>query len=183
MTPSQQKRLSKFLSLVLRHQPEVIGIELDAQGWASIAVLIENARQKGRRFSEADLLEVVGQSDKKRFAISPDGLLIRANQGHSIPVQLDLETLPPPEVLFHGTVDRYRKAIREQGLIKGQRHHVHLSPDRATAEKVGARRGRPVILQIAAQQMHADGFEFYRSANGVWLTDHVPVNYITFPSD
>ncbi|MCA9071342.1 MAG: RNA 2'-phosphotransferase [Planctomycetaceae bacterium] len=183
MDAKRHKRISKFLSLVLRHRPELIGIDLDGQGWVSVQELLTHAHRQGTRFSEAELRQVVRESDKQRFALSDDGLLIRANQGHSVSVDLGLEPSSPPEVLYHGTVATFLTDIREKGLLKGQRHHVHLSPDKATATKVGSRRGKPVILEIASQQMHADGLEFYLSTNGVWLTDHVPPSYIFFPGD
>ncbi len=182
MDPKRQKHISKFLSLVLRHQPEWIGIQLDAQGWTPVDALITKAQRHGTLFSEAELRQVAADSDKQRFAFSDDGTQIRANQGHSVTVDLALEPAVPPEVLYHGTVGKFLDSIRRQGLRKGQRHYVHLSPDEATATKVGSRRGRPVILQIASGQMHADGLVFYLSANGVWLTDHVPPSYMTFPS-
>ena len=179
--PKRQKRISKFLSLVLRHQPELIGIELDDQGWTAVEELIAKADRQGTRFTEAELRQVVADSDKQRFALSEDSRLIRANQGHSVPVDLALEPAVPPEVLYHGTVAKFLAGIRRQGLLKGQRQHVHLSPDQTTASKVGSRRGRPVILQIASAQMQTDGMVFFLSENGVWLTDHVPPSYITFP--
>jgi putative RNA 2'-phosphotransferase len=135
------------------------------------------------RFSEAELKQVVADSDKQRFALSDDGTLIRANQGHSVAVDLDLEPLTPPDVLYHGTVAKFLDAIREKGLLKGKRHHVHLSGDKATASNVGSRRGKPVILTIESNRMHALGLMFYLSKNGVWLTDHVPPEYIGFPGE
>lgn len=183
MDAKRHKRISKFLSLVLRHRPELIGIELDAQGWVSVQELLTQAHRQGTRFSEVELRQVVRESDKQRFALSEDGVMIRANQGHSVPVDLALERSVPPEMLYHGTVAIFLADIREKGLLKGKRHHVHLSPDEATATKVGSRRGKPVILQIASQRMHTDGVEFYLSANGVWLTEHVPSGYISFPGD
>jgi putative RNA 2'-phosphotransferase len=183
MDASRQKRISKFLSLVLRHQPELIGIALDAQGFTSVEDLIAKSQRHGMRFSEAELKHVVAESDKQRFALSEDGNLIRANQGHSVTVDLALEPVSPPDVLFHGTVAKFLDAIREKGLIKGKRHHVHLSPDEATANTVGSRRGKPVILTINSARMHAEGLLFYHSANGVWLTDHVPPGYIVFPGE
>ena len=183
MDPQRQKRISKFLSLVLRHRPELIGIELDAQGFAPVDELIAKAHLHGTVLTEAELRQVVADSDKQRFALSEDGGMIRANQGHSVPVDLALKPQAPPEVLYHGTVAKFLASIRQQGLLKGQRHHVHLSSDEATASKVGSRRGRPVILEIASAPMHADGMAFYLSANGVWLTEHVPPSYITFPTE
>src|SRR5688572_17086251 len=132
MDASRQKRISKFLSLVLRHQPELIGIDLDEHGWTLVEDLISKSHRNGMRFSEAELREVVAESDKQRFALSEDGRSIRANQGHSVTVDLALEPVMPPEVLYHGTVAKFLDAIREMGLLKGQRHHVHLSPDEAT---------------------------------------------------
>ncbi len=183
MDPKRQKRISKFLSLVLRHRPELIGIELDDQGWTPVAELIEKAQRHGTKLTDTELRQVVAESDKQRFALSATRTLIRANQGHSVAVDLDLEPAVPPEVLYHGTIPKFLGSIREQGLLKGQRHHVHLSPDEATANKVGSRRGRPVILEIASAEMHAAGSVFYLSDNGVWLTEHVPALFITFPAD
>ena len=181
MNPKRQKHLSKFLSLVLRHRPESIGIDLDAQGWTPIEALIAKAHRQGTEISESELRQVVAESDKQRFAVSEDGMRIRANQGHSVPVDLALNLQTPPAVLYHGTVARFLESIRRQGLIQGQRHHVHLSPDRDTAVKVGSRRGKAVVLEIDSQQMHKGGSVFYLSQNGVWLTDCVPAGYITFP--
>lgn len=183
MDAPRQKRISKFLSLVLRHQPELIGIVLDAQGFTPVEDLIAKSHRHGMRFSEAELQEVVAGSDKQRFALSDDGRLIRANQGHSVPVDLALEPVAPPDVLYHGTVAKFLDSIREKGLLKGQRHHVHLSPDEATAKAVGSRRGTPVILTIDSARMHAEGILFYHSANGVWLTDRVPPGFIAFPGE
>lgn len=176
MPGPDDKRLSKYLSLVLRHEPDKAGVTLDAQGWTGINDLLAGAQMPMTR---ADLERIVAQSDKQRFAISPDGTRIRANQGHSVPVDLDLQALPPPEFLYHGTVATFLDAIRAQGLRPMQRHHVHLSADIATATAVGARRGKPVILTVAAGQMAADGLAFWRSANGVWLTQSVPPRYLS----
>ena len=172
-------KTSKFLSLILRHQPDLIGLALDPQGWVDIDTLLQAAHKAGRRELDRALLErVVRENDKQRFAISPDGRRIRASQGHSVPVDLALQPQVPPTHLYHGTVDRFLPAIRQQGLRPGSRHHVHLSPDRETAVKVGQRRGKPIVLTVRAGDMHRDGHTFYRSANGVWLTDHVPANYL-----
>lgn len=174
--------LSKFLSLVLRHQPEVIGATLDSEGWLEINQLIVNAQAHGHRFTLDDVHEVVVKNDKQRFAISDDGLRIRANQGHSISkVDLQLEPRTPPAELYHGTVAKFLDNIREKGLQKQSRNHVHLSVDVPTASKVASRRGKPIILHIDSQQMHADGFSFYLSANNVWLANAVPAKYIRFP--
>jgi putative RNA 2'-phosphotransferase len=173
---------SKFLSLVLRHRPEVVGMQLDPEGWLPIAELIENANRQGKRLSLELLHEVVASCEKKRFTLSEDGLRIRANQGHSATdVELNLEPVPPPSVLYHGTVAAFVDSIREHGLLKRSRNHVHLSADIETAKKVGARRGKPVILTIHAHAMHESAHAFYLSANGVWLTDAVPVSFIAFP--
>ena len=172
---------SKFLSLLLRHQPEVIGMQLDAEGWLPIDELIENANKQGKQLSLELLHEVVASCEKKRFALSEDGLKIRANQGHSVrDIELNLEAVVPPNVLYHGTVAAFLDSIREHGLLKRSRNHVHLSADVETAKKVGARRGKSVILTIRSEAMHQSGHSFYLSANGVWLTDAVPVSFIEF---
>jgi putative RNA 2'-phosphotransferase len=171
-------RISKFLSLVLRHKPEELGLELDAAGWVPVNDLLEAAAFHGMKFSREQLDEVVRTNEKKRFAFSADGRMIRANQGHSVEVELGYEPAVPPPILYHGTVERFLPSIRKQGLIKGNRQHVHLSPDVDTAIGVGNRRGKPVVLKVSSGQMQADGFAFYLSANGVWLTDHVPVRYL-----
>ena len=162
---------SKFLSYILRHKPDAIGLTLDPEGWADIKDLIAKADIPITN----DLLhKVVATSDKKRFAISEDGLSIRANQGHSIEVNLGLEPIEPPEFLYHGTATRFLKSIREQGLLPKNRQYVHLSTDKETATKVGQRHGKPVVLTIPALQMHQQGRQFFQAQNGVWLTDEVP---------
>jgi putative RNA 2'-phosphotransferase len=173
-------RISKFLSLVLRHQPEKIGLEPDESGWVSVERLIEASRAHGVEFTLEELQNVVVSNDKKRFSLSDDGLWIRANQGHSIKVELGYAPTVPPEILYHGTAERFLASIKQQGLIKGRRHHVHLSADVDTAKKVGQRHGRPVVLRVEAGLMHRDGFIFYLSANGVWLAEFVPVRYLVF---
>lgn len=173
---------SKFLSLILRHQPELIGMQLDAEGWLPIDELVANANRNGKYLTRGLLDEVVETNDKKRFIISDDGLRIRANQGHSVEgVDLNLEPNEPPEILYHGTVDAFLASIRKSGLTKQKRHHVHLSADEATATKVGSRRGKPVILTIRSGDMHRAEHVFYLSANGVWLCDAVPSEFIEFP--
>lgn len=174
-------RLSKFLSLVLRHQPQTIGLTLDAQGWVEVDTLLAAAQRHGVRIERATLERIVATSDKQRFALSADGRQIRANQGHSVAVDLGLAPLAPPDQLYHGTATHALDAIRREGLRKRSRQHVHLSPDPVTAEKVGRRHGRPVILVVRSGAMAADGLVFFRSANGVWLTDHVPPGYLVFP--
>lgn len=179
--PKQVRQTSKFLSLVLRHQPETIGITLDAQGWVAVDSLLAQLNAHGHRVDRALLDHVVATNDKQRFAFSADGSQIRANQGHSIDVDLALQPLAPPDRLYHGTVDEFLPLIRTGGLLKMSRQHVHLSADLETAMKVGGRRGKPVILQVRAGDLHAAGHAFFRSENGVWLTEHVPVAFIEFP--
>ena len=176
-------RLSKFLSFVLRHDPGAIGIALDRNGWADIDELLERCRAHGRPLTREVLEAIVATSPKRRFAISEDGRRVRASQGHSVGVDLGYAPAAPPELLFHGTVAASVPAIRAAGLERMGRHHVHLSPDEATARTVGGRRGRPVVLRVAAGPMHRDGHTFYLSANGVWLTERVPSGYIAFPDD
>jgi putative RNA 2'-phosphotransferase len=175
------KHISKFLSLVLRHEPDRIGIVLDDAGWTDVATLLAAAAANGVSITRAQLADVVASSDKQRFALSADGERIRANQGHSVDVDLRLEPIAPPELLLHGTVDKFLDSIRAKGLIKGERHHVHLSADVETASKVGSRRGKPVLLRIRAGAMAQAGHLFFRSANGVWLTDTVPPEFIELP--
>lgn len=170
--------LSRFLSLVLRHKPDTIGLELDENGWASVDELIAGAKRAGVHLSEPLIRQIVEQNDKQRFSLSEDGRKIRANQGHSIQVDLQLVPVEPPEYLYHGAATRFLDSILQQGLMKGKRHHVHLSPDEETARKVGMRHGKPVILFIRALDMHHAGFSFYVSANGVWLTEHVPPEWM-----
>jgi len=178
MTPKTQIRASRKLSLVLRHKPEAIGLELDARGWADVKSLLRKMSASGTNLTLADLEEIVAQNDKKRFAFSPDGRKIRASQGHSIDVDLQLESLTPPAKLFHGTATTSVDSILATGLQSRSRQHVHLSLDLETATKVGARHGKPVILTIDAAAMHAAGYKFYCSANNVWLTNEVPKEYI-----
>ena len=177
------KRISKFLSLVLRHRPETVGLELSPDGWVDVDELLSACRANGRSISRAVLNEVVATNDKRRFSFSDDGQQIRANQGHSVDVDLGLEPVEPPERLYHGTVARFLEAIRREGLVRGNRQHVHLSADRQTADNVGQRRGRPVILVVESGRMHADGHKFYLSDNGVWLADAVPPEYLRFPGE
>lgn len=180
MTLTEEKKLSKFLSLILRHKPETIDLHLDDSGWAVTSELIEKMNASGRAISTEDLEQVVRNSDKKRFAFSDDRSHIRANQGHSIPVELQLSPVQPPNTLFHGTATKNLDSIRSKGLLKQERHHVHLSQDHDTAKKVGTRYGKPVVLHINTEKMFNDGHHFFVSENGVWLTDHVPASYIKF---
>ena len=175
------KRISKLMSLVLRHKPEHLDLTLDENGWIEVELLLA-AMQHQRLDVDRELLEeVVRDNDKQRFAFNDDRTQIRANQGHSIEVDVELEQKTPPSILLQGTVEKFLDAIRESGLKKMSRQHVHLSADMETASKVGSRRGKPVILQIDAANMEKNGHVFYLSANGVWLTDHVPPGFITFP--
>ena len=176
-------KASKFLSLVLRHEPEQIGLVLDGRGWADIDELIEKAGKRGMALTRELIARVVETSDKQRFAIDATGRRIRANQGHSVDVDLGLAPAEPPPVLFHGTGETSLAAIRAEGLKAGQRQHVHLSPDEDTAIRVGRRHGRPAVLRIAAGRMQNRGHAFFLSTNGVWLTDSVPSEFIKFPNE
>lgn len=170
-------RISKYISLILRHKPEVIGIQLDAHGWADVNALLAGI---GKKYPiNRDILEEIVRSDsKQRYSFNEDQTLIRANQGHSIQVDVELPVTEPPELLFHGTAQRFSASIETQGLRPRSRLYVHLSPDKETAEKVGRRHGEPVIYLVNARQMHRDGYLFYLSANGVWLTKVVPAPYL-----
>lgn len=181
MENKARKKISKFLSLVLRHKPEVLELQLDGQGWASVEELLEKMNREPYSLSFDDLKEIVETNDKQRFIFSDDYQRIRANQGHSLSVDLALEAKTPPGILYHGTAIKNLDSIKEKGLIKGQRHHVHLSADRETAKQVGGRHGKPVVLVVQAMNMYQAGMHFYQSENGVWLTDHVPAHLITFP--
>ncbi|MBW5483078.1 RNA 2'-phosphotransferase [Streptomyces bambusae] len=172
-------KVSKYVSKHLRHQPERIGLVLDPHGWVEIDDLLAAAAAHRFPITRAELDHVVAANDKQRFAV--DGTRIRANQGHTVPVDLGLPAAEPPAYLYHGTVAAALHAIRTEGLRPMRRHHVHLSPDRETATRVGARRGRPVVLSVDAGAMHADGYVFHVSANGVWLVDAVPPPYLRLP--
>ena len=171
--------LSKAVSRVLRHRPDAAGITLDKDGWCPVDELLAGLAQAGTAVTEEQLREIVRTSDKQRFALSDDRRSIRANQGHSVRgVNLRLPSKTPPSRLYHGTVAANLAPIASQGLLAMRRHHVHLSPDVATATAVGARRGAPVVLEIDAAAMHSAGHRFMLSANGVWLVDAVPPRYI-----
>ncbi|WP_219471410.1 RNA 2'-phosphotransferase [Nonomuraea rhizosphaerae] len=172
-------RISKYLAKHLRHEPERIGIELDDNGWVEVEVFLRAAAAHGFPIDPADLARVVADNDKQRYALK-DGR-IRANQGHSVEVDLDLPVATPPAYLYHGTVAGSLAAIKTEGLRPMSRHHVHLSSDRETATRVGARRGKPVVLSVEAGAMHEAGHEFRVSANGVWLVDAVPPVFLRFP--
>ena len=177
MSPRLTK-VSKYLAKYLRHAPGELGLTLQPGGWVAVDDLMTAAEKNGFPISYDELVECVETNDKKRYSFDESGDLIRANQGHSVEVDLQLEERELPAVLYHGTVDRFLPSILSVGLIKGRRHHVHLSKDVETARKVGARRGEPVVLTVDAGRMHGDGHEFFVSANGVWLTDAVPPGYL-----
>ena len=168
------KSTSKFLSLILRHKPQIVGIELDEHGWADVDELICRVKNLDR----AKLEQIVSTDEKQRYSFSADKKLIRANQGHSIPVDVELEELKPPEILYHGTSESFSSSIIAQGLLKMSRLYVHLSGDIQTAEKVGRRHGKPKIFLVESGKMFFDGYKFFRSVNGVWLTEHVPAKYL-----
>jgi putative RNA 2'-phosphotransferase len=175
---SKLVQTNQFLSLVLRHKPDTIGLTLSPQGWVDVDGLIEAAKLNGHALDRTILDEVVRSNDKQGFAYSVDGLSIRANQGYSVKVGLALKAVQPPAVLYHGTVEPFISGISKHGLLKMQRHHVHLAASEETATHVGSRRGKPVILTINAEQMAGDGHDFYLSNNGAWLVAQVPVRYI-----
>lgn len=178
MTPKQLIKSSKFLSLVLRHKPEVIGINLNEQGWADVEELIAKANSYGKALDFASLKEIVETNDKKRFAFNEDQTKIRASQGHSLTLELGYEPVTPPDTLYHGTATRFLDSIFKSGLIKGSRHHVHLSKDLETASKVGIRHGKLAMLEVDAKKMFEQGYHFYVSENGVWLTEHIPPDFL-----
>lgn len=171
------KETSKFISLILRHKPEIIGITLDEHGWADVEELIRGVN-KTHPLTQESLEEIVRTDEKQRYSFSEDHTLIRANQGHSVPVDVELKKVRPPEYLYHGTGEKYVASINQHGLIPKSRLYVHLSEDFETAVKVGTRHGKPVVYRIDAEQMVSDGFSFFCSVNGVWLTKGVPVRYL-----
>ena len=183
MDEARRKHVSKFLSKHLRHQPEQLGLTLGVGGWVPVDELLQACAAHQFPMTRAELDEVVARNDKQRFSFDPTGDLIRANQGHSVEVDLQLEAVTPPEVLYHGTGEQFIEPILREGLRKMSRQHAHLSRDTETARKVGSRHGKPAILQVAAGTMYHDGYIFYCSANGVWLTDHVPAQYLTLLAD
>lgn len=174
------RSLGKFISLILRHKPETIGIKLDAGGWANVEDLLRGINRSGKKISFADLEIIVYKNDKQRFSFNDDKTKIRANQGHSINVDVELEEKIPPVKLFHGTLEKNSASIEREGILKMSRLYVHLSADIETAEKVARRRkGTPLIYEVDASKMSADGIIFYQSVNGVWLTNHVPAKYLS----
>jgi putative RNA 2'-phosphotransferase len=176
---NETTRASKFLSLVLRHEPGTAGITLDSAGWVAVDDLLRGCAAHGHAISRELLDDIVRTSDKQRFAFNEDRTRIRANQGHSVEVELEHAQAEPPQMLYHGTAERNLASILQQGLHKAQRHHVHLSPTPQIAHQVGQRHGKPVILRVDARQMHADGFTFYLTPNNVWLVDNVPAKYLS----
>lgn len=183
MASKRHTRVSRFLSLILRHQPELVNLSLDQAGWANVNQLLKGLRQSGIKLSLEELKEIVRTNEKRRFSFTRDYKYIRANQGHSVEVQLDLQPTSPPTTLFHGTAKHFLPSIFKEGLLKKKRHHVHLSDRRSSAVEVGKRHGYPIVLQIDAGKMEREGFEFYLTENGVWLVEHVPPQYICFPTD
>jgi putative RNA 2'-phosphotransferase len=177
---SQDRSLSKFLSLVLRHKPETINLSLDENGWAMVDELIRQANSHNVPLTHDKLIGIVETNDKKRFIFSDDRQRIRANQGHSISIDLQLKEAEPPNLLFHGTALKNIDSIKAKGLLKGERHHVHLSTDIQTAKSVGSRYGKPGVIGINSRDMFLGSFKFFQSENGVWLTDHVPPQYLDF---
>ena len=175
------KNISKFLSLILRHKPQVIGLNLDEQGWTSVEELLEKLTIHKKGITMSELEWVVENNNKKRFAFNEDKTRIRASQGHSLKLDLGYEAVEPPEFLYHGTATRFIDSIKKTGLEKRNRHHVHLSPELDTATSVGGRHGKPIILIVQSMEMHQAGHEFFVSKNGVWLTDHVSLDFIRFP--
>lgn len=167
------------MSKYLRHRPQELGLQLAPGGWVPVDTLLEACARRGFPIGREELDEVVARNDKKRFAFDESGARIRAQQGHSVPVNLELAPATPPPVLYHGTPERNLPKILRDGLLKMSRHHVHLSPDEASAATVGARRGRAVVFIVDARAMRRDGWTFYRSGNGVWLVECVPSRYLT----
>jgi putative RNA 2'-phosphotransferase len=178
MDVKKEKRISKFLSLILRHKPEIIGIDLDPSGWADVQELLQKLNKRDMQIDFETLEYVVANNSKKRFTFNPDKTKIRANQGHSVAISHDFEEVTPPVILYHGTALRFIDSILTTGIEKRSRHHVHLSPDQATAKKVGQRHGKPVVLKINSLAMYRSGHAFYLSENNIWLTDFVPPEFI-----
>lgn len=179
MNETDKKRIGKFLSLVLRHSPETIGIELDEKGWVDVSELIKKCAKHRYVFTITQLEEIVATNNKKRYAFNDSKTKIRANQGHSININLELNPVEPPAYLYHGTATRFLPSIRVKGILKGNRQHVHLSKDKDTAVNVGSRHGKPAVLTIMSGKMYENGILFYCSDNGVWLTDYIDTKYIS----
>lgn len=183
MDKKRETRISKFLSLILRHQPEKIGLTLEKDGWANVEDLISASRKNGFSFSLEELKQTVANNDKKRFSFDQSETKIRANQGHSVSIEIEFEKRTPPPILYHGTAERNVESILENGLVKRARHDVHLSADTETARKVGIRYGRPVIFEIDTVAMMENGFDFFVSENGVWLVENVPPQFLRLPKN
>lgn len=183
MDEKRKTKISKFLSLVLRHKPETIGLKLEEEGWVNVSKLLKACADFGEAFTLAELCEVVETNDKKRFSFDENGVNIRASQGHSLNIAIDFEKKIPPTNLYHGTAERNVEAIFKSGLKKMNRHHVHLSADTETARKVGQRYGKPVIFKVNTAEMLDEKFEFFISANGVWLIGYVPPKFLTLLSE
>jgi len=183
VSEKESVRISRFLSLVLRHQPETLGVALDGHGWTDVAALLEKMKSKGWTIDRDILDHVVAANSKKRFAYDETGTKIRASQGHSVDVDLAYEPSAPPELLYHGTGEKSLASILKTGLDKRSRRHVHLSSDKRTAVTVGSRHGKPVVLEVRAGEMQRKGRVFYLSANGVWLTDSVPPEFLSVTAE
>lgn len=183
MKMTNDKKISKQMSFWLRHCPEDAGLELSEAGWTDVTALLSALGEKGIACDLKRLVEVVARNDKKRFEFSDDGQSIRARQGHSIEVDLGLLPMVPPDFLFHGTAERYLNSIMQDGLKPMNRHHVHLSGDPATAKMVGKRHGKPIVLNVAAGKMARNRHKFYCTANGVWLVDTVPPQFLSLVAD
>ena len=171
--------LGRFISLILRHRPEEIGLTLDPEGWANVDELLDGINKTGRKIDMVTLERIVRENNKQRYTLSPDKKRIRANQGHSIDVHVEMERREPPEKLYHGTASRFLDSIKEKGICKMSRQYVHLSKDVSTAINVGKRHGDPVVLVVDTKRMAADGFVFMISANGVWQSQDIPFSYVT----
>lgn len=178
MEKKKENKLSVFISLILRHKPEAVGITLDEHGWANVDELIEGINKSGQQITTEILEEIVRNDEKSRYSFNQDKTLIRANQGHSVKVDVELKEQEPPSTLYHGTAKRFLESIFKDGLQPMSRLYVHLSKNHETAVKVGKRHGEPAVLQIDAGKMHRDGYKFYLSENGVWLTGEVPIEYL-----
>ena len=176
-------KLSVFISLVLRHKPDVAGITLDSHGWANVDELLDGINKTGRKIDRKTLEEIVSADNKQRYSFNQDKTMVRANQGHSVPVDVELKELQPPDILYHGTADRFLDDILDGGLKSMSRLYVHLSKDIETALGVGKRHGYPVILKVYSGDMYKDGYKFYLSENGVWLTKNVEVKYLEVMND
>lgn len=175
---NQNEKFGRYLSFLLRHHPEAAGVQLDEKGWAAVPQLLEGMRKNGYKIDFNKLEEIVATNDKKRYNFNEDKTKIRANQGHSLEVDVELKQLVPPVYLYHGTAGHFLNSIKKKGLKKQGRNHIHLSLDRQTAESVGKRHGLPIVLKIHSGKMHQEGYIFYLSENGVWLTDYIPSDYI-----